>query len=79
MSRALSLPFVLAALLAACSEPTPPDPERPPVPKATSSSAAPASPITATANVYKDAARDAVDKTQAQAAEQARAAEQAAQ
>lgn len=76
MSPALSLPFVLAALLAACSEPTPPDPERPPVPKA---AAAPASPITATANAYKDAARDAVDKTQAQAAEQARAAEQAAQ
>ena len=76
MSRALSLPFVLAALLVACSEPTPPDPERPPVPKA---AAAPASPITATANAYKDAARDAVDKTQAQAAEQARAAEQAAQ
>lgn len=76
MSRALLLPFALATLLTACSEPASPNPERPPVPKA---SPAPASPITATANAYKDAAREAVDATQAQAAEQARAAEQAAQ
>ena len=61
-------------LLAACSGPSPPDPERRPEPQA-----AAVSPVTDSANAYKDAAREAAAKTQAQAAQQARAADEAAQ
>lgn len=61
-------------LLAACSGPSPPDPERRPEPQA-----AAASPVTGSANAYKEAARDAAAKTQAQAAQQARAADEATQ
>jgi|GEM_PF-731783 hypothetical protein len=59
-------------LLVACSAPSPPDPEQPPKPKAAAST------VAATANAYKNAARDAVDATRTQAAEQARAANEAA-
>ncbi|QNN45386.1 hypothetical protein H9L17_09085 [Thermomonas brevis] len=58
-------------LLVACSAPSPPDPEQPPKPKAAASTVA-------AANAYKNAARDAVDATRTQAAEQARAANEAA-
>ena len=54
----------LACLLVACA-PSPPDPERRPEPQV-----AAASPVTGSANAYKEAARDAAAKTQAQAARQ---------
>jgi len=64
----------LLCMLAACSAPPPPDPEQRPEPKA-----ATPSPITATANVYKDAAHTAADTAQTQAAEQAKQADAATQ
>ena len=70
-----SLLVPMLCLLAACSAPPPPDPAQRPEPKA----AAPASPITATANAYKDAAHTAADTVQTQAAEQAKQADAATQ
>lgn len=75
MRRKTSLLSVIClCLLAACSAPQPPEPERRPEPQAASTS-----PITRTANTYKDAAHDAVEKTEAQAAAQARAIDEATQ
>ena len=69
---------LLVLALAGCSPPEPPEEERRPEPQAGGTQAQPTSGIVQTADAYKDAARDAAARTQAQAAQQARAADEAA-
>lgn len=74
----------ICLLLAACSSPTPPAQQDPPQPQAApepaaAPQAAATSPITSTANAYKDAAHNAVDQTQNAAAQEQQQLDQAAQ
>ena len=74
----------ICLLLAACSSPTPPAHQDQPQPQAAPESAAApqadtTSPITATANGYKDAARNAAAQTEDAAAQEKAQLDQAAQ
>lgn len=66
--RHLLLVSSILLLLSACTPDQAPDETRRPDPQAASAPAGTASPITATANGYKDAARNAVNQTQDAAA-----------
>ena len=82
--RRLLLPSMLCVLLVACGPEPAPDETRRPEPQAAPAPAAAAdagttSPITATANAYKDAARGAVSQTQDAAAQEKAQLDQAAQ